>query len=403
MVAAKEGLDVNKGDNEADETYDRLKGRALSVLLAGVTDEERSDIQHFVQRLDAKSLSAAEAQRILEAIVAESQTLIPDTQGRGRWSITSEILQSPPFYFFFGCILLALAFLSSQREFNSSLTFLVAMLGVAILLYGTGSQAAGTFGSNPERAAELLREQAKANANVDKSDAADEDAAPPTKAPDASATAPQGAISPGAANLVVAGGAAVLTAFFGWGVITYQNQIRQVFRDYDQYTKVKFVFCDAAVNECKDPNMLDNVALKTPEAGRSELRDETLRKILNSAYLETGLGARAYGRADDNGLEFIVFDRELGETGTIKLHGAFAEQDTIKYAADDNYFSFRGPVTQNDAKSDACLVRVSQDSCLFIITVKDAIDVNRVPRVVIRAVLSPQSLVVTSDDPVVPR
>jgi hypothetical protein len=40
---------------------------------------------------------------------------------------------------------------------------------------------------------------------------------------------------------------------------------------------------------------------------------------------------------------------------------------------------------------------------VFITTVRDGIDLDRVPRVVIRAVLSAQSNVVESDDPVVPR
>ncbi|RJT27264.1 hypothetical protein D3227_36445 [Mesorhizobium waimense] len=402
-MAAEEGLNVVNGDSAEDATYDRLRERALAVLLAGVSDDERADIQQFVRKLDEKALSAVEAQKILKAIVSESQTLLPGMRGAGWWNVAFDILQSPPFYFFFGCLLLALAFLTSQEGLNTSLTFLVAMLGVAILLYGTGSQAVGTFGSNPELAAQLLQEREEAKATVTRLvEPAEGGEAPQPKAPDAPASALPKAISPGAANLVVAGGAAVLTAFFGWGVITYQNQIRQVFRDYDQYTKVRLEFCDAAVNECTDPNVLDNVALKTPEAGRSELTDDTLRKILQSAYLETGLGERAYGKEDDNGLEFIVFERDLGESGRIKLHGAAAEQGTTKYAADLSYFSFRSLVG-NGEQNDQCLVRVSQDSCLFIITVRDAVDVNRVPRVVIRAVLSAQSLVVESEDPVVPR
>lgn len=390
------------GDSDGDAAYNRLRERALAVLLDGVSDEERADIQQFVRKLDEKAVSAVEAQKVLKAIVSESLALLPSARGSGWWNVAYDILQSPPFYFFFGCLLLALAFLTSQEGLNTSLTFLVAMLGVAILLYGTGSQAVGTFGSNPELAAQLLQEREKAKATEARLEPAQGGEVPQPKAPDTPASALPKAISPGAANLVVAGGAAVLTAFFGWGVITYQNQIRQVFRDYDQYTKVRLEFCDAAVNECTDPNVLDNVALKAPEAGRSELMDDTLRKILGSAYLETGLGERAYGKADDNGLEFIVFERDLGESGRIKLHGAAAEQGTTRYSADVSYFSFRSLVG-NGVPNDQCLVRVSQDSCLFIITVRDAIDVNRVPRVVIRAVLSAQSLVVESEDPVVPR
>lgn len=402
-MAAEEGLDVANGDSAENAAYDRLRERALAVLLGGVSDDERADIQQFVRTLDEKTLSAVEAQKVLKAIVSESNALLPVARGPGWWNVAFDALQSPPFYFFFGCLLLALAFLTSQEGLNTSLTFLVAMLGVAILLYGTGSQAVGTFGPNPELAARLLQAREEEKPSAKKlAEPAEGEEAPQPKASDPPPGALPTAISPGAANLVVAGGAAVLTAFFGWGVITYQNQIRQVFRDYDQYTRVRLEFCDAAVSECTDPNVLDNVALKAPEPGRSELTDETLRKIVQSAYLETGLGERAYGKADDSGLEFIVFDRDLGDSGRIKLHGASAEQGNTKYAADLSYFSFRD-LAGSGEQNDQCLVRVSQDSCLFIITVRDAVDVNRVPRVVIRAVLSAQSLVVQSEDPVVPR
>ena len=54
-------------------------------------------------------------------------------------------------------------------------------------------------------------------------------------------------------------------------------------------------------------------------------------------------------------------------------------------------------------QNDACLVRASENSCLYIATVRDGLDLNRVPRVVIRAVLTPQSVITDSDDPVVPQ
>ncbi|MER8542575.1 hypothetical protein NKH17_24575 [Mesorhizobium sp. M1334] len=138
-------------------------------------------------------------------------------------------------------------------------------------MYGTGAQEVGTFGSNPELAAQLLQVREEAKATVTRLvEPVEGGEAPQPKAPDGPAIALPKAISPGAANLVVAGGAAVLTAFFGRGVITYQNQIRQVFRDYDQYTKVRLEFYDAAVNECTDPNVLDkSLSRRRKRADRS--------------------------------------------------------------------------------------------------------------------------------------
>ena len=197
---------------------------------------------------------------------------------------------------------------------------------------------------------------------------------------------------------MIAGGAAVLTAFFGWGVITYQNDIRQVFRDQDRYTQVRIEFCDAALTECRDPTAPENNA----EVTLSKLSDQTLQAIFRNTYLETGLGERAYGKQDNNGLEFIVFDRDVGRSKRIKLSGATATQDNTKYTAENgDFFTFGTP--RASAEEHPCLVPSSDNSCGLILLVKEELDTDRVHRVVIRATLSAESLLAESDDPVVPR
>ena len=102
------------GDIAGDATYDRLKERALAVLLAGVSDEERSNIQQFVSKLDEKTLSAVEAQKVLKAIVSESQTLLPGTRGPGRWNVACDLAVRDP-----GSFLYRLAYslhLTGQHE-----------------------------------------------------------------------------------------------------------------------------------------------------------------------------------------------------------------------------------------------------------------------------------------------
>jgi hypothetical protein len=382
----------------ADAGYDSLKERALTLLLTDIADQQRTDIQDFVKAIDQKTVTAAEAKKVLDAIVEQSRQVAAPPAGFD-FSRLNDALQSPPFYFFFGCFLLVVAFVTSEAELNTSLTFLVAMLGVAILLYGTGSQAAGSFGSNPELPARLLKENAHgASPPISETPAAEPVVVPP--AATTTSPAPSGAISATAANLVIAGGAAVLTAFFGWGVIKYQGDIRQVFRDHDRYTKVRIEFCDAALTDCRDPDAAKN----NTELALSKLSPETLREILRSTYLETGLGERAYGKQAGNGLEFIVFDRDIGEGRRIKLNGASATQDNTKYAADNgSYFALTS--SKNDTAEHSCLVQTnSSDPCRLILMVGEGLDDERVRNMAVRATLSAESLLAeSSDDPVVPR
>ncbi len=98
---------------------------------------------------------------------------------------------SPIFYIVLGCLFLWTAFAEADKA-HSALIFLVAILGVAIVLYGTGTQAAGTAsvdGQSPD----LVKANIKA-------------------------------------NIVIAGGAGALAAFFGYGVLQYPDVIPKVFK-----------------------------------------------------------------------------------------------------------------------------------------------------------------------------
>ena len=154
-----------------------------------------------------------------------------------------EFLQTAPFYFFFGVALLLGAIVCSQLQLNSSMTFLVAMLGVAILLYGTGSQAAGALGG---ASAEELLQKFKVTTPPSPADPAIPDAPTPVT------PLKPGAVS-GGWNVAIAGGAAVLTAFFGFAVIYFKDDIRQVFRDDDRYQIIRVEMCDGASALCTKP------------------------------------------------------------------------------------------------------------------------------------------------------
>ena len=199
------------------------------------------------------------------------------------WRRVETVLQSGIFYFFAGLALLFYAIHASNVKEHPSLTFLVAMLGFAIMLFGTGSQAAGALatggarlppGSEPEESSEItssygpIAEADEATRAVAK--AAKEGASKPTDAEKAEAlgalttlaeaavsavhkvklsTSQLGGPTTGRdwglvkANAAIAGGAAVLAGIFGFGVITYSREIRDVFNDFDQYEIISVAAC----------------------------------------------------------------------------------------------------------------------------------------------------------------
>jgi hypothetical protein len=142
-------------------------------------------------------LALASAAGVVVLIISRSKNALHQN-----WRMLESITTSSTFYFIAGLGLLLYAIRSSGLN-HPGLTFVVAMLGVAILLFGTGSQAAGTFDAS-----------AAANGwNVNK------------------------------ANVAVAGGAAVLTAIFSWGVLHYSTDIGRVFSNYSRYAIVTVEAC----------------------------------------------------------------------------------------------------------------------------------------------------------------
>jgi hypothetical protein len=147
--------------------------------------------------------------------------------------LTTAVIQSGAFYFFGGIAFLATAYLAQRSEANSSLTFIIALLGIAILLYGTGSQAAlgmGQGNNGQSLDASKIQEYLKEK----------------LKEPDKAKEVAEGTVLIGKTqaagtyvNFAVAGGAAALTAFFGWGITERAGPIRDVFRDHTRYDLVK--------------------------------------------------------------------------------------------------------------------------------------------------------------------
>ena len=89
------------------------------------------------------------------------------------------------FYIVLGCAFLWMSY-ATLNEAHSAFVFLLAVLGIAIVLYGTGTQAVGSGNTGP-------------------------------------------------INVAIAGGAGVLAALFGFGVVTYQPQIEEVFKRTQDY------------------------------------------------------------------------------------------------------------------------------------------------------------------------
>jgi hypothetical protein len=142
--------------------------------------------------------------------------------------LASAFFQSSAFYYLSGLAFLVAAFICQKHGIFSTLTFLLALLGVAILLYGTGSQAMLSMGQgagpqqlDPQRVEAILRDKLKDPEKIGEI------------ARDVVAVAgrPAGQY----ANFAVAGGAAALTAFFGWAITAKSPEIRAVFQDHTRY------------------------------------------------------------------------------------------------------------------------------------------------------------------------
>lgn len=240
------------------------------------------------------------------------------------WRQVEKVLQSGAFYFFAGLALILYAIHTTNAQEHPSLVFLIAMLGVAITLFGTGSQAAGalaTAGSRLPSASEATtgikpETPATASTNTDLSvddpsalaetsiksvqRAVEEGVAKGTeaekaaalsglvelakRATDAAEKAKTAAAqprtreggtdwSPVKGNAAIAGGAAVLTIILGFGVVKLSPEIREVFGDYDQYGKVFIYACSSSEKRCnadeRDKHRLDDYVLSAALDGGS--------------------------------------------------------------------------------------------------------------------------------------
>lgn len=344
---------------DSNPEYADVKKRAQELLGQNLSPADQATLKTYMDAIDARAATAADAERLLDHVTQKAAEL--QAHPLQRWI---DAFQTPPFYFFFGLFLLIGAFFTSQYELNSSLTFLVAMLGVAVLLYGTGSQAAGTFGADTAAAQALLKAEKPGEA-----------------VKTTNLTVP-------AANIAIAGGAAVLTAFFAWGVINESPRIRQVFRDYDQYTRVRVELCYVGVSGCADAAQ----TIKTESPGdlkQAGLPPDVMDQIRSSLWLETGLGQKAFLNQSGDALEFIVFNRDLGNERRLKLGGATADENGYRYAAKADFFAIGD---SDKDKNKPCLLQgLSDQTCSVIVEVNDAYDIDRIPRLVLRVVIWPEA------------
>jgi hypothetical protein len=277
------------------------------------------------------------------------------------WLQAERVLQSGIFYFFAGLALLLYAIHTTNAQEHPSLTFLIAMLGVAIMLFGTGSQAASTIATAGARlpavseargiantsdrsmaaandnAATLLTDHAAVVAETNAKaieKAISEVVAKPSDAEKATALAnlvdlAKNSVSaaekaklaavqykasghgndwgPIKANAAIAGGAAVLAALFGWGVIHYSDDIRQVFGDYERYEKIVIDACASYDRFCKQA---DNIVGSNLE--RFNLNDYTIG-------VQRGDGVSLFAAQNAQRITLMVFATDLRESSFIRF------------------------------------------------------------------------------------
>lgn len=327
-----------------EDKLKRIQERGYQIFLETASFDDRQALISFLKSVDEKARAAATDNVTIEAIAQKIVSVTGKIEGR---KSALDILQSPPFYFAVGLLLLAFSFVANSLELNSSLNFLVAMLGVAILLYSTGSQAAGTIGATPP---------ALGDTNVTSGSEEGK-----------SQTVPKAVGVPPGVNVAIAGGAAVLTAFFGWGVIYHADKIRQVFRDFDQYQIVRVDFCKGSADGCDG------------QPGS----DLNIIELQKNIYLQTELGITVYSRPTKSGLEYIVFKRDLGELHRLRFDGNISNPTGLKLVVSPEFFEL-----QNE---DDCLVSPpSRKGCLLRRTAADSRDLNRVTNVALTVVVSPE-------------
>ncbi|WP_192360365.1 hypothetical protein [Mesorhizobium mediterraneum] len=264
------------------------------------------------------------------------------------WIQLDKIVSSSGFYFFAGLALLLYSIHTTNSLVHPSLTFLLAMLGMAILLFGTGSQAVGSIATAGARqldpsevgerdpaavgaagdtdlkrveAAALETVKAIESAEALPSDAEKAAALPGLKtaaeevakrAGEVVVVAPQRTAPPGwspfAANAAIAGGAAVLTALFGYGVINYRTEIKDVFGFYDRYVIMRIETCAAFEPTCVSKEG-DDEGTPLPAFALSDY--ETQAELIN--------GSPLYTIKSGNELQIIIFSEAIAQNMPIRI------------------------------------------------------------------------------------
>ncbi|NKK92920.1 hypothetical protein GFL95_17045 [Rhizobium leguminosarum bv. viciae] len=211
------------------------------------------------------------------------------------WTNLRGVLESGVFYFFAGLALLLYAKQGTDAAEHPSITFILAMLGIAIMLFGTGSQAAGAIATGGGTLAKLPSIPPKDGEVV----AAEETP---------SSTTTTGDWSPVKANAVIAGGAAVLAAVFGVGVILFSDRIPGVFEDYGGYNKVMIRPCIAAGSgACTDQDIHSFSISKNMSLADYSIRAE-------SAY-----GNQLFIRKENKTIQILGFKDDIRGSKYISL------------------------------------------------------------------------------------
>jgi hypothetical protein len=315
------------------------------------------------------------------ALVLVGALAWPDQLGKG-WLQLERITSSSAFYFFAGLALLLYSIHTSASVTHPSLTFLLAMLGVAVMLFGTGSQSVGSIAtggahsssaeaqnvgvkqfnaklasaleaaqethdsallaegaaSDAQKGAALpdLRQLAEATVSRIK----DAIAAPPIEQPVQSADA--GSWGPFKASAAVAGGAAVLTAIFGYGVILYRDEIKDVFGVYDRYVRIRIDTCASFSDTC-------TVAGGT--GAGNQLQAFKLEEYNYKAELLNG--TPIFAVVSGNEIQMLVFDDNVKQNTPIRLSLVREKENkNLGKEVDSNLSLIIQPESFNSANGD---------------------------------------------------
>jgi hypothetical protein len=269
----------------------------------------------------------------LQFVRGQDPTILAERIGQ----LVSAFFQSSAFYYFSGIGFIATALLLQNAGVYSTFVFMLALLGVAILLYGTGSQAMLSLGQgsqslDKEKIEILLR--GKLN----------DPAAAAQMSADIAKVA--GVPSGQYANFAVAGGAAALTAFFGWGLAKYAPDVRDTFRDH---TRFALVLIEPAAGSDLTAYMLSAATqyghplyvrpgpnqfyLMLPEP---MARPQT---VINLSFLRTAPTAQGVGRGKNEAPETILLGEpkhckkgDRNEAGLQLLHSVGLEVSNVYWA-----------------------------------------------------------------------